>query len=132
MITMKRCKYCNIPLKDETKDFCSDEHEKRYQLQKIDHDRNVILIILISLFFVIYGFIAVILESLHMLAFSISIAGGILLLLISLDNDRFSDRVLIWKRYYKPKAGRPEYPRAIVIFLAISIIVFGIILTIMI
>ena len=127
---MKRCKYCNIPLKDESGDFCSKEHERRYQMQKIDHDRNVILIIAVSLFFAIYGFIAVILKSLHMLTFSISIGGGILLLLICINNDAYSDHAIVWKRYYKPSANEPQYPRIIIIFVAICIIMFGIILTI--
>ncbi len=127
---MKRCKYCNIPLKDESEDFCSKEHERKYQMQKINHDRNVVFIIAVSLFFVMYGFIAVILRSLHMLTFSISIVGGILLLLMCINNDAYSDYAIVWKRYYKPSANEPQYPRIIIIFITICIILFGIILTI--
>ena len=89
---MKRCKYCNKPISND-RDFCLDDHEKRYQMQKVDTDHNVMMIIFISLALVIYAFIAIILKSMQMITLSISILGTVMLIFLRVDRERFDDHM---------------------------------------
>ena len=128
---MKRCKYCNKPISND-RDFCLDDHEKRYQMQKVDTDHNVMMIIFVSLALVIYAFIAIILKSMQMITISISILGAVMLIFLRVDRERFDDHMIIWKRWYRPSSSNSEYPKAIAYIISISMIIIGMILTLMI